>query len=151
MESKGLKPTFILYRMDLWPEESLTFGLICPLGMPGILGPSKSTHKYSPVLTSAPLVCPLYSSLAPRQHHPSPSAPTTDPSFPRQQPCYPDEGSVALIIISSMASATSSPCISRALVPPLETLQPNLNLAPISLSTAHFGIFSIQTLTHITS
>ena len=39
---------------------------------------------------------------------------------PRQQPCYPDEGSVALIIISSMASTTSSPCISRALVPPLD-------------------------------
>ena len=104
----------------IWPHlppryaaSTLTSTHICPPGMPGILGPTKSTHKYSPVLPSAPLVCPLYSSLAPRQHHPSPSAPPAQVS-PRQQPCYPDEGSVALIIISSMASTTSSPCTCAA-------------------------------------
>ena len=59
LELKGLEPTFILYRMDLWPEESLTFGLICPLGMlPLHSQVLTSTHICPPGMPSVLIACP---------------------------------------------------------------------------------------------
>ena len=99
-----------MQKKNLWPEESLTFGLICPLGMPLHSQVLTSTHQYSHL----PSWYALCTHRLPRGSTILPLPPPPAQVSPRQQPCYPDEGSVALIIISSMASAASSPCTCAA-------------------------------------
>ena len=137
-----LKPAFILCR-----KESLARGVahIWPHLPPRYAASTlTSTHQYSHL----PPWYALCTHRLPRGSTILPLPPPPAQVSPRQQPCYPDEGSVALIIISSMASTTSSLC---TCVPPLETLEPNLNLAPIFFTANHFRRFNIQTLAHISS